>query len=197
MIAVGQSEFVTERNVGAPWSGATPSETARLRLLSLRGEPLFIADWERVLMMHFEVEEKELQGIVPFDVDLYEGRAFVTLVAFTMVGMRPRCGGRLAAWALKPIATHGFLNVRTYVRTRDEAGIYFMAEWLSNRLSVALGPRFFGLPYRLGRLDYEDDSSAELAAPVRSRRRRCMACFHFTSPWLRMSCSIFLNWDMA
>jgi uncharacterized protein YqjF (DUF2071 family) len=69
--------------------------------------------------------------------------------------MRPRIGGRLSEWFFKPIASHGFLNVRTYVRQAGEPGIFFLAEWLSNPLSVWLGPRIFGLPYRLGKLDYQ------------------------------------------
>ncbi len=124
----------------------TPSEAGQRRLLSLPGEPLFIADWDRVLMIHYEVEPDSLQRAVPFELELNEGRAFVSLVAFTMRGMKPRMGGHLAALLLKPIATHEFLNVRTYVRHRGESGIYFLAEWLSNRLSVALGPLMFGLP---------------------------------------------------
>src|SRR6266536_656086 len=117
------------------------SEAARARLLSVRGEPLFLADWDRVLMIHYEVDPVRLQRAVPFELDVYEGRAFVSLVAFTLRGMRPCLGGRLSAWLLRPIATHEFLNVRTYVKRGGETGIYFMAEWLSNRLSVALGPR--------------------------------------------------------
>jgi hypothetical protein len=69
--------------------------------------------------------------------------------------MRPRRGGRIGEWLLKPIATHEFLNVRTYVRAQDEPGIFFLVEWLSNRLSVPLGPPIFGLPYRYGRIDYD------------------------------------------
>jgi len=131
------------------------SIAARSRLLSRRGEPLLIADWDRALMMHFEVDAHELQRAVPFQLDLWEGtRAFVSLVAFTMHGMRPWVGGRAGAWMLKPIATHAFLNVRTYVRHGGESGIHFLAEWLPNRLAVLLGPGMFGLPYRLGRLDY-------------------------------------------
>jgi len=38
----------------------------------------------RVLMMHFEVDAKALQRDVPYELDLHHGRAFVTLVAFTM-----------------------------------------------------------------------------------------------------------------
>src|SRR5205814_8525823 len=84
---------------------STASQAARQRLLSLPGEPLFIADWERVLMIHYEVDEDALQSVVPFELDLNEGRAFVSLVAFTMRGMRPCIGGRLAALLMKPIAT--------------------------------------------------------------------------------------------
>src|SRR5947209_7244970 len=99
------------------------SEAARLRLLSLPGEPLFIADWDGVLMIHYRVDADRLARIVPFPLDLRDGNAFVSLVGFTMRRMRPRFGGRLAAWLLKPIATHDFLNVRTYVRRDDEPGI--------------------------------------------------------------------------
>lgn len=89
-------------------------------MLSRRGEPLFLADWMRVLMMHFEVEPGALQQSVPYQLELHEGRAFVTLVAFTMENMRPRVGGRLGVWLFRPIATHDFLNVRTYVRHNGE-----------------------------------------------------------------------------
>jgi uncharacterized protein YqjF (DUF2071 family) len=131
------------------------SIAARSRLLSRRGEPLLIADWDRALMMHFEVDADRLQSAVPFQLDLWEGtRAFVSLVAFTMQGMRLHAGGRLSAWLLKPLATHAFLNVRTYVRHGEESGIHFLAEWLPNPLAVLLGPITFGLPYHLGRLDY-------------------------------------------
>jgi uncharacterized protein YqjF (DUF2071 family) len=117
----------------------------------------FRSDWDRVLMIHFEVDADALQRDVPFGLDLRDGRAFVSLVAFTMRGMRPRIGGKLAAWQLRPIATHEFLNVRTYVRHSGEAGIYFMAEWLSNPLAVKLGPATFGLPYRHGNISYHHE----------------------------------------
>ena len=132
-----------------------PSEAARQRMLSRRGEPMFIAAWRRVLMMHFEVDAISLQRDVPYQLDLRGGRAFLTLVTFTMEGMRPRIGGALAAQLFQPIATHNFLNVRTYVIRNGEPGIHFLAEWLSNRLAVMLGPTTFGLPYRYGQLTYD------------------------------------------
>lgn len=136
------------------------SVAARARLLSRRGEPLLVADWMRVLMIHLEVDAKALQRDTPYSLDLWEGRAFVSLVAFTMENMRLRFGGRLGVWLLRPIATHNFVNVRTYVRHHGEPGIQFLAEWLSNRLAVSLGPRTFGLPYRHGRIRYEHDGES-------------------------------------
>ena len=156
-------------NAIAPTSARTSelSLAARSRLLSRRSEPLLVADWDRALMMHFEVDADRLQSAVPFQLDLWKGtRAFVSLVAFTMRGMRLHAGGRLGAWLLKPLATHVFLNVRTYVRHGGESGIHFLAEWLPNRLAVLLGPGTFGLPYRLGRLDYHHQHESGLVRGV-------------------------------
>ena len=127
----------------------------RGRLLSVPGEPLLLADWERALFIHYEVDAVALQRELPFELVLRDGKAHVSLVAFTMRGMRPRLGGKIAAWLFKPISTHAFLNVRTYVKQEGERGICFLTEWLSNRLSVALGPPLYGLPYRFAKINYQ------------------------------------------
>src|SRR5258706_16325811 len=108
----------------------TPSSTGRARMLSVKGEPMFYADWLRAVFIHYEVNADALQRDVPFDLDLHDDSAYVSLVAFTLRNMRPRLGGKLAAFLFKPIATHEFLNVRAYVRHGGETGIYFFAEWL-------------------------------------------------------------------
>jgi uncharacterized protein len=155
-----------------PESESDFSEAARRRLLSVKGEPLFLADWLRPVFVHYEVPVVKLQRDVPFELDLHEGRAYVSLVAFTMRGMRPFRGGRLAAWLFKPIATNDYLNVRTYVRHRGEPGIYFLTEWMNNRFSVRLGPWTFGLPYRFGELNYEHQcENGKLSGAVREQMR--------------------------
>lgn len=123
-------------------------------MLANAGEPLFLAAWDEAVFIHYEADPCLLQRQIPFQLDLREGRAFVSIVAFTLLRMRPRLGGRLGEWLFRPIASHEFLNVRTYVRHAGEPGIFFLAEWLSNPLSVRLGPLTFGLPYRFGHLTY-------------------------------------------
>jgi uncharacterized protein YqjF (DUF2071 family) len=141
----------------APLRSWLPSAAGREIMLATPGEPLFHADWLDVVFLHYSVDPRALQPLVPFPLDLHEGRAHVSLVAFTMQDLRPRIGGRLGALLFRPISTHPFLNVRTYVKCGDEKGIYFLAEWLPNPLSVLLGPTLFGLPYRQGALHYQND----------------------------------------
>jgi uncharacterized protein YqjF (DUF2071 family) len=144
------------------------------------GEPLLFADWERALMLHYEVAPEKLQPFVPFELDVRDGKAYVSLVAFTMRGMRPRHGGNVAALAFKPIATHGFLNVRTYVKHHGESGIYFLAEWLPNKLAVLLGRPVFGLPYRLGKLDYRHHHErGRLRGSVIARRSKARGALRY------------------
>jgi len=127
---------------------------------------LFLADWSDVVFMHFEVDEAVLRRSVPLELDLYHGKAYVSLVAFTQKRLRPRWGGRLAEWLSRPVGEHEFLNVRTYVRGRgrgqDERGVYFLVEWISSRMARAIGPRAYGLPYELARMRYEVDEQANV-----------------------------------
>jgi uncharacterized protein len=151
----------------------TSNDEARRRMVAIRGEPMFYARWDRAVFIHYEADPAALQLDVPFELDLRHGRAFVSIVAFTLSRMRPRIGGRLGEWLFKPIATHEFLNVRTYVRHQGETGIYFLAEWLSNPLSVRLGPRSFGLPYHFGRINYDHAHDDEaLRGSIQAREGR-------------------------
>jgi uncharacterized protein YqjF (DUF2071 family) len=132
---------------------------------------LFVADWLDAIFIHFAVEPSELTPLIPLELDCLDGRAYVSLVAFTQRNLRPTVGGALAAWLATPLATHEFLNVRTYVRHGNARGIYFIAEWIPNRLAALIGPWTYGLPYRVGELHY-DGFDREVRASDRRLRFR-------------------------
>lgn len=116
-------------------------------------------DWMRTLMIHFAVSPHVLQPQVPFELDLHRGRAYVSLVAFRFEHLQPACLPN-RPWArtlMRLVSDHPMLNLRTYVRHRGQRGIYFMREWLDNPISRVLGPLLYGLPYRLGQLNYRHD----------------------------------------
>ncbi len=138
---------------------AALSSAAFARMRDRPFECLFLADWTEATFLHFEVDGMLLQKTVPFEIHQHNGRSFISLVAFTMQRFRLRRGGAFTRWATAPIANHRFLNLRTYVKGSDGPGIFFMAEWLDNRLAVSLGPATFGLPYRYAKLDYRRDGN--------------------------------------
>ncbi len=130
------------------------SELAKQRFLGEERRPLMFSDWTNAVFIHFAVEAQYLQPQIPYPLDLFEGKAFVSVVAFSMRRLRPAIGGRVSEFLFQPIGNHEFFNIRTYVKNGNRVGIFFMAEWLNNRLSVLLGPRSYGLPYHFGQLEY-------------------------------------------
>jgi len=132
---------------------AGPSREARQRMAGT----LFRGDWLSAVFLHYQVDSAALQPLVPYPLDLRDGAAFVSLVAFTLGGLRSHRFPRAGGWLLRAVSDHAFLNVRTYVRHGAESGIYFLAEWLSNRLSVPLGRPLYGLPYHFARFDSRHD----------------------------------------
>jgi uncharacterized protein YqjF (DUF2071 family) len=106
--------------------------------------------WEQLLFAHWPVDPREARRLLPPSVepDVYEGSAWLAIVAFRMVGSRPTIGPRF--WhGLGPIPE---LNVRTYVRVGGVPGVWFVSLDTSSPLFVAFGRTLFGLRYRLARM---------------------------------------------
>jgi uncharacterized protein len=90
-----------------------------------------------------------VRPLVPagLDLDLLEGRAYVTLIPFAIPESRPV--------GVPPMLATRFLetNLRTYVRGADgERGIYFFSLEASSLVAVAGARLFYGLPYFLARM---------------------------------------------
>jgi hypothetical protein len=147
---------------GALETAPTRSANARRRFLQSEGAPQFRADWLRTVFIHFAVEPGALQPFIPFDLDLHEGLAYVSLVAFSLERMRlGPLPESLCRWLLRPLSPCRYLNVRTYVREGGADGIFFLAEYLSNRGCLPFGGPLYGLPYRAGTLGYAFGSGPE------------------------------------
>ena len=144
---------------------------AKQRLLAGEPGPLFLADWDRAAFLHFAVPPAELQSHTPFPLDLWQGEAVVTLVAFTMRRMRFAGCERWSERLLWPFREQRFLNLRTYVRVKDEPGITFLAEWISSATQALVGPAVYGLPYRWGAHDLEHDGDGSWSGCIRERGR--------------------------
>jgi hypothetical protein len=100
--------------------------------------------WERLLICHWEVEPEKLSPLLPrgLSLGLYEGRAYIGVVPFTMSGIRLR--------GLPEVpGTHCFLelNVRTYVQYEGRRGVWFLSLDANNRLAVRAARTWFHLRY--------------------------------------------------
>src|SRR5579862_6688042 len=101
--------------------------------------------WEHLLFSHWSVEPSSMERVVPagLELDLFDGRAWLGIVPFRLLGLRPRL--------LPPVPTAStFLetNVRTYVRRGGRSGVYFFSLDATSRLAVQGARTLFHLPYR-------------------------------------------------
>ena len=101
-------------------------------------------NWDNLLFLHWPVDAERMRALVPadFEIDTYEGSAWVGLVPFKMANCRFRGVPRLAS-------TTNFLecNVRTYVRARGVPGVWFFSLDAQTLLPVLGGRWLWSLNY--------------------------------------------------
>lgn len=100
--------------------------------------------WHDLLFAHWPVDRGVIRGLVPyeFDVDTFDGRAWLGVVPFTMTNVGPR-GVRHMPW----VSAFPELNVRTYVRVGDRPGVYFFSLDAARWIAVKAARTLFSLPY--------------------------------------------------
>jgi uncharacterized protein YqjF (DUF2071 family) len=138
-----------------------------------RGPWIMGQSWRRLLFAHWPVAPERLRGIVPGELDLFDGRAWLGVTPFEMEGVRPR--------GLPPaplVSRFPELNVRTYVVRDGRPGIHFLSLDTSNRPTVAGARALYGLPYfharmtirtRDGWIEYAHRRTPEIAFVARYR----------------------------
>lgn len=131
-------------------------EKSEHKLLSLPTDAWqFYQEWNDVIFLHYKVEKEALLAFVPKDLNLeiYEGSAWISLVAFTMEKVRPKY---LPPFG--PISNFYELNIRTYVTTGKKSGVYFLSIEAGKKISCELANLLSGLPYRYSYMDRQDYS---------------------------------------
>jgi uncharacterized protein YqjF (DUF2071 family) len=99
--------------------------------------------WRDVIFLHYFVEAKEIESMVPFPLDLYQGKAVVSIVPFKMDRIRfPFLP------ALPGISKLHELNLRTYVNVNGVKGVYFFTLETDSFIGELLARSFFKLPYK-------------------------------------------------
>ena len=131
---------------------------------------LMTQSWHDLLFAHWRVDVSEVRRAVPaaFDLDLFDGEAWLGVVPFHMTNV-----GLRATPALPWISTFPELNVRTYVRVADRPGVYFFSLDAARWLAVAAARTFLNLPYYTADMTVErrrDGLRYESARRTRERR---------------------------
>lgn len=139
-----------------------------------RGPWLMTQSWHDLLFAHWRVDVSEMRGAIPaeFDLDLFDGEAWLGVVPFHMTNV-----GLRATPAVPWTSAFPELNVRTYIRVADRPGVYFFSLDAASRLAVAAARALLNLPY------YAADMSVEHRGnEIRydSSRRRQLAEFKAT-----------------
>jgi uncharacterized protein len=116
--------------------------------------------WHDLLFAHWPVEPALLRPLVPgsFELDTFEGAAWVGVVPFWMSGVALR--------GLPALPAFPELNVRTYVTAGGRAGVYFFSLDAASSLAVWGARTFLNLPYFRARM------SVSLPAEVQYTSRR-------------------------
>lgn len=109
----------------------------------------YYQEWNNAVFLHWQVDFSELRKLVPEDIkiDLFDGKAWVSLVAFSMEKIRPK---NLPHFS--PISNFDEINIRTYVKYKGKTGVYFLSIEGGTKVSCQVAKRVSELPYRYSKM---------------------------------------------
>ncbi len=106
--------------------------------------------WRDVLFIHYRVDPNEIKKLVPFELDLYDNHAIISVIPFFMDSIRfpflPPIPKVSSLWEL---------NIRTYVNVNGVKGIYFFTLETDSKPGEVIANLFFSLPYRHSKIKAE------------------------------------------
>lgn len=104
----------------------------------------YYQEWNNALFLHWEIAPQLLRPYIPkeFTLDLFDGEAWISIVAFSMQNIRIR-----NTPPFPPISNFGEINIRTYIKYKNQAGVYFLSMEAEKMFSVFLSKKLSDLPY--------------------------------------------------
>ncbi|MFS4448478.1 YqjF family protein [Maribacter sp. 2307UL18-2] len=110
----------------------------------------FYQEWNNTIFLHWQVELNELKKFVPqeLEIDLFDGKPWISVVAFTMEKIRPK---NLPSFP--PISDFDEINIRTYVKSNSKTGVYFLSIEGGKSLSCKIAKGMSELPYRFSKME--------------------------------------------
>jgi uncharacterized protein YqjF (DUF2071 family) len=128
--------------------------------------------WHDLLFAHWPIDAGRIRAQVPraFELDLFDGQAWLAVVPFRMSNVAPR-GVPAMPW----VSAFPELNVRTYVRAGGKPGVYFFSLDAGNPVAVGVARKLVHLPYysaamRVGERDgwirYDSRRTSSSAPPA-------------------------------
>jgi uncharacterized protein YqjF (DUF2071 family) len=141
------------------------------------GWPVMYQTWAKLLFLHWPVQQEAIRRLVPapLQLDSFEGKTWVSLIPFTMWGIRAVC-----LPALPLISASHELNFRTYVHLDGVPGIWFFSLDASNALAVWGARMTFYLPYFRARMHLKQSGEA---IDFYSRRKGLSTKADFEAAW--------------
>jgi len=126
----------------------------------------FYQEWNRAIFLHWKVDYQELRNFVPkeLEIDLFEGNAWVSVVAFSMEKIRPK---NLPHFA--PISNFEEINIRTYIKSGEKTGVYFLSIEGGKKISCHIAKNISELPYRYSKIKMKPEQYTSLNAAYGDR----------------------------
>lgn len=125
-------------------------------------------NWHHLLFLHWEIPPAELQRLIPpeLTVDTFEGKAYVSLIPFTVTGARAMLTPPLP-W----ISSFHEVNVRTYVHHNGRnPGVWFFSLDASSSIAVAAARAAYKLAYTHADIEMQISTDALPSIDFSSQR---------------------------
>lgn len=118
------------------------------------GEWTYYQEWNNALFLHWAIPFEILRKNVPknLNIDTYNNKCYVSLVAFTMEKIRPRFLPSISF-----ISDFAEINIRTYIENNGRKGVYFLNIEAEKTLSTFVARLLSGLPYEKANIHRTDN----------------------------------------